>query len=156
VSAVTNGPRRFTATITASGARALVELPFDPDEAWGAKERHYVAGTVGGRGIRGALDRTGLGAVLSLGAAWRRDNGVGPGDTVEVTLAPEEPLLESQADDVRAALEAEPAAAATFRSVAPFYRKNFLRWIAEAKRAETRAARIAETVKALAAGRVER
>jgi len=153
---VTDAPRRFTTTITRSGTRALIELPFDPDEEWGSKERHYVAGTVGGRGIRGVLDRTALGFVMSLGAAWRRDSGVGPGDTVDVTLAPEGPLLESQADDVRAALEGEPAAAALFRSVAPFYRKNFLRWIDEAKRPETRAARIAETVKTLAAGRAER
>ena len=153
---MTTAARRFSATITGAGGRTLIELPFDPDEAWGAKERHYVAGTVGGRRIRATLAPTALGAVLPLGPAWLRDNGAAAGDVVDVVLAPEEPLLESQADDVRSALEAEPAAAALFRSVAPFYRKNFLRWIDQAKRAETRSARIVEMVRALAAGRVER
>ena len=48
-----------------------------------------------------------------------------------------------------------PAVGTRFRSIAPFYRKNFIRWITDAKRAETRAARIAEMVKALAEGRQE-
>jgi hypothetical protein len=41
------------------------------------------------------------------------------------------------------------------RSVAPFYRKNFLRWIDQAKRSETRAARIAEMVKMLEGGKLK-
>lgn len=42
-----------------------------------------------------------------------------------------------------------------FQSVAPFYRKNFLRWIDQAKRPETRAGRIAEMVKMLEEGRLK-
>jgi hypothetical protein len=53
-----------------------VALPFDPDETWGAAQRHYVAGEVGGHRFRGVLEPTGLGFILPLGPAWRRDNGV--------------------------------------------------------------------------------
>jgi uncharacterized protein YdeI (YjbR/CyaY-like superfamily) len=60
------------------------------------------------------------------------------------------------ADDVVAALDAEPAARRYFDSLATFYRKNFMRWIDSAKRPETRARRIAETVAALKAGKRER
>jgi hypothetical protein len=148
--------RRFRATIAESGARAFVELPFDPDEAWGAKDRHYVDGHVGGRRIRGVLAPTALGFVLPLGPSWRRDNGLAVGATVDVLLAPEGPLVESLDRDVAEALAADAIAGTRFRSIAPFYRKNFVRWITGAKRPETRAARIAEMVKALAEGRQER
>ena len=152
----TSSERRFSATITESGARAFVELPFDPDEAWGAKEKHYVDGHVGGRRIRGVLAPTALGYVLPLGPTWRRDNGLEVGAAVDVLLAPEGPLVESLDRDIADALDDDPAVGTRFRSIAPFYRKNFIRWITDAKRAETRAARIAEMVKALAEGRQER
>jgi hypothetical protein len=36
-------------------------MPFDPDEAWGAKADHPVAGTIGGCGIRTRLVPVGSG-----------------------------------------------------------------------------------------------
>jgi uncharacterized protein YdeI (YjbR/CyaY-like superfamily) len=57
------------------------------------------------------------------------------------------------ADDISAALEASPAAAAFFDALAQFYRKAYLRWIdATTRRPDLRAARIAEVVDLLAAG----
>jgi hypothetical protein len=153
---MSNTPQRFAGTIAESGARAFVELPFDPDEVWGAKDRHYVAGSVATRSFRGVLERTALGHVLPLGPSWRRDNGLAPGVTVDVELAPEGPLVESLDADIAAALDAAPSAGRLFRSMAPFYRKNFVRWITTAKRPETRAARGAEMVKLLSAGRIAR
>jgi uncharacterized protein YdeI (YjbR/CyaY-like superfamily) len=41
-------------------------------------------------------------------------------------------------------------------SLATFYRTGYVRWIEEAKRPETRARRIAETVEALAEGKKQR
>jgi bacteriocin resistance YdeI/OmpD-like protein len=57
------------------------------------------------------------------------------------------------ADDIAAALEASPAAAAFFDTLAQFYRKAYLRWIdATARRPDLRATRIAEVADLLAAG----
>jgi hypothetical protein len=148
--------QRFTATISESGSRAYVALPFDPDDTWGAAQRHYVAGEIGGRRFRGVLEPTGLGFILPLGPAWRRDNDIAGGATVDVVLAPEEPRVESLDADIAAALDDDASAGALFRSIAPFYRKNFVRWITTAKRPETRAARIAEMVKMLGEGRIQR
>ena len=68
-------------------------------------------------------------------------------------LAPEGPQREDLADDISAALEANPAAAAFFDTLAQFYRKAYLRWIdASSLRPDLRAARIAEVVDLLAAG----
>ena len=52
--------------------------------------------------------------------------------------------------DLRAGLDALPAAAAFFDAAAPSYRRNVLRWIHIAKRPETRATRIAKTLEASA------
>jgi hypothetical protein len=153
---MTDVARRFTATITRSRTKAYVVLPFDPNEAWGAKSRHYVKGSIGGCVIRGVLLFDGNDFVLSLGPAWLRDNPVqqGAARPVEVMLTPDGPQPEALAPDIAAALEAEPQARAFFNSIAPFYRKNYIRWIETAKRAETRAARIRETVIALRAGKL--
>jgi uncharacterized protein YdeI (YjbR/CyaY-like superfamily) len=82
-----------------------------------------------------------------------RDVGVTVGEDVIVELAPEGPQRGDLADDVSAALEADPAAAAFFDTLAQFYRKAYLRWIdATTRRPDLRAARIAEVVDLLAAG----
>lgn len=49
-------------------------------------------------------------------------------------------------EDLDAALEAKPDAADYFHKAAPSYRRNVLRWLHGAKRAETRAARIVTIV----------
>ena len=144
----------FKATIQKSGSTAYIGIPFDPDEAWGEKDRHYVKGTVGGRSFRGILVFNGEQHILRLGPAWRRDNGIEIGDNIDVALEPDGPQTELLADDIASALDASRKARALFDSVAPFYRKNFIRWIEQAKRAETRAARIAEMVKMLEAGKL--
>lgn len=132
----------------------MIALPFEPDEVWGRKPRHHVAGTVAGRAIRGAVDQRGE---LVLGSAWRRDCGIAVGDVVAVTLAPEGPQRSELASDLAAALEAEPDSAAFFDSLAQFYRKAYLRYIdATKRRPDQRVVRIAEVVGLLKEGRKQR
>jgi hypothetical protein len=128
-------------------------VPFDPDHAWGAKPAHHVAGTVNGMGVRAVIEPFGDGGAILLGPAWRRDCGIGPGDEVDVVLAPEGPQRDDLAPDIAAALEAAPEAAAFFDSLAQFYRNAYLKWIdATKRRPELRAARIAEMIELLVAG----
>jgi hypothetical protein len=141
--------QRFKSTITRSGSRMIVTVPFDPNDVWGAKERHYVAGSLNGCTIRARIESAGEKYFLSLGPAWRRDNGFEEGMKVDVTLHPEGPQSETLSSDVTAALNAAPDAKAFFDSLASFYRKNFIRWIESAKRPQTRAARIEEMIKSL-------
>jgi uncharacterized protein YdeI (YjbR/CyaY-like superfamily) len=83
---------------------------------------------------------------------WLRDAGVARGDKVSVELAPEGPQRADLADDIAAALDANPAAAAFFDTLAQFYRKAYLHWIdATTRRPDLRAARIAVVVDLLAA-----
>ena len=124
-----------------SGARTIIIVPFNPNDVWGPKERHYITGSVNGHIVRGALESAGTTFFLSLGPAWRRDNGLDAGAKVEVVLEPEGPQSAELSPDVAAALNNEPDAKAFFDSLASFYRKNFIRWIEGAKRPQTRAAR---------------
>jgi hypothetical protein len=150
--------QRFTSTVSVDRqGRTHLPVPFDPDTVWGAKPRHHVTGSVAGCGVRGVLDKADGGAVLILGPAWNRGGGPTDGATVEVVLAPEGPQRTDLAPDVAAALDASPAAAAFFDSLAQFYRKAYLRWIdATKRRPEQRPARIAEMIRLLEAGMKER
>ena len=146
--------RRFGTQVAADPrGRAVIAVPFDPDEAWGAKAEHLVAGTINGRRVRGTVAPGGGGWTLTVTPMWMRDAGVAVGEDVTVELAPEGPQRGDLADDVSAALEANPAAAAFFDTLAQFYRKVYLRWIdGTTRRPDLRAARIAEVVDLLAAG----
>jgi hypothetical protein len=148
--------QRFTTTVAKAGSRVYLAIPFDPQAVWGTKTRHYVRGTINGQTIRGSLGAEGARYFLPLGAAWRRDNGVEAGATVKVVLEPEGPQTASLAPDVAAALAAAPRAQAFFDGLATFYRNTYIKWIEGAKRPETRAARIAEMVSLLEAGKKQK
>jgi hypothetical protein len=147
--------KRFESSVVRARAKTYVPVPFDPNDVWGWKVRHYVKGTVGGCSIRGLLRLEGDGYALPLGAAWLRDNVIPTSATIDVVLEPDGPQTEALAADITQALDASPEAETFFQSVAPFYRKNFLRWIDQARRPETRAARIAEMVTMLEAGKLK-
>jgi len=55
--------------------------------------------------------------------------------------------------DLRAAIDAVPAAKATFDAFPPSCRREYVEWVTEARRAETRAKRRAQTVEWLAQGK---
>jgi len=144
---------QFTGTITVRSGSACIVLPFDPDEKWGARTRHHISGSVGGHDYRGEVRREGDAALLRLGPAWLRDTGVAAGEEVEVAVGPEGPQTANMDPDVVAAFQGEDDARAFFEALPTFYRNNLVRWIGEARRPATRAARIAQTVALLRAGR---
>jgi hypothetical protein len=148
--------QRFKTIVTKAGSRTYVPIPFDPNEAWGVKQRHHITGSINGCAVRGSLGSDGRQYFLPLGAAWRRDNGVEVGAEVEVVLTPEGPQADTLAPDVLAALESEPEVRAFFEALATFYRNGYIRWIESAKRPETRSARIAEMLNLLKAGKKQR
>jgi len=148
------GAQRFGACIAAGRrGQGVIEVPFDPDQAWGIKARHQVNGTINGKWVRGTMAPGSNGWTLTVTPMWMRDTGLAAGQDVIVELVPEGPQRGDLAEDISAALAANPAAAAFFDSLAQFYRKAYLRWIdATTRRPGLRAARIAEVVDLLAAG----
>jgi uncharacterized protein YdeI (YjbR/CyaY-like superfamily) len=103
--------------------------------------------------VRGVLERFDDAWALLLGPAWVRDCGIAAGDEVIVALEPEGPQRSDLADDIAAALAADPRAGAFFDGLAQFYRRGYLRWIEATKRSPAeRARRIDQAVQLLAAG----
>jgi hypothetical protein len=140
--------RRFGTRIAADPrGHAVIEIPFDPDEAWGTKAAHHVSGTVNGCRVRVTIMPGDNGWSFTLNPARMGDAGIAVGSDVIVELAPEGPQRVDLADDISGALAASPAAAAFFDTLAQFYRKAYLRYVdATTRRPDLRAARIAEVV----------
>jgi hypothetical protein len=150
--------KRFGARV-AAGPRGggVIVVPFDPDEAWGAKAGHHVNGTVNGCRVRVTIAPGDSGWAFTLSPSRMRGMGLDVGSEVLAELAPEGPQRGDLADDISAALAANPAAGAFFDTLAQFYRKAYLRYIdATTRRPDLRAARIAEVVSLLADGIKER
>jgi hypothetical protein len=145
---------QFAATATRIARdRVIVPVPFEPDEIWGAKPRHHVAGSVNGMRVRAVIEAFEGRLGFVLGAAWRRDCGIEPGDQVQVQIAPEGPQRADLSADFAAALDANPVAGQFFDSLAQFYRKGYLRWIDATQRSpQLRAERISVVVQLLADG----
>jgi hypothetical protein len=148
--------QRFKTTIQKSGSRTFIPIPFAPNEVWGVKPRHHINGSINGCKVRGSLGSDGEQFFLPLGAAWRRDNGLEAGASVNVVLSPEGPQSENMAPDIAFALNAAPKAKAFFEGLATFYRNTYIKWIESAKRPETRAARIKEMLELLKAGKKQK
>jgi hypothetical protein len=149
---------RFRVQVTADPrGHAVITVPFDPDEVWGAKAVHHVAGTVNGCRVRVTLAPGDGGWAFTLNPSRMRGTGIAVGSEAAVELTPEGPQRGDLAEDIAAALAATPAAGAFFDTLAQFYRRAYLRYIdATTRRPDLRAARIAEVVGLLADGIKER
>src|SRR5688572_31612939 len=119
--------KRFKTTLAKTGSRVYLPIPFNPNEAWGVKQRHHIRGTVNGCAVRGSLGSDGTQYFLPLGAAWRHDNGLEAGAKVEVVLSPEGPQSAQLSANVADALDAEPTAKAFFEALATFYRNTYIK-----------------------------
>ena len=92
--------------------------------------------------------------MLPLAAEHREAAGVAAGDEVEVDVELDTTSrLVEPPPDLAEALAADDAARATFDDLAPSHRKEWVRWIEDAEKPETRAARVGRTVGDLHEGR---
>lgn len=146
---------RFSATVELHGKTATgIEVPAEVVERLGAGRRPAVRATLNQHTYATTLGVMGGRTLLPVSAEHRAAAGLGAGDEVEVELvADDAPRTVEVPDDLAAAVAAEPAAQATFDACTPSQRKEWVRWVTEAKRDQTRTDRLAKTVEALVAGR---
>jgi uncharacterized protein YdeI (YjbR/CyaY-like superfamily) len=84
----------------------------------------------------------------------RDSAGVEAGDTVDVAIELDTMPREADVPEKLAgALAADPAAKAAFESLAFTHRKEYARWVADAKREETRDRRVTQTIQMLREGK---
>jgi hypothetical protein len=149
------GAIQFNAQLEPRGPAAAVVL----DEAQvavvgeGAK-RFPVVATVNGYTWRTSVARMGGEFMVGLSKAVRLGAGVEAGDDVEVRLE-----LDAAPRDVEvpealaAALACDPRAKASFERMAFTDRKEYARWIAQAKKDETRERRVGQALEMIRAGK---
>jgi hypothetical protein len=135
--------RTFTTKLEkAEGMEATgIVVPFDPQEVWG-RTRVPVRATVNGYEYRTTIAKMGGRFLLPFAREHRDASGIAAGDAIEVTLV--EDQAERTVDvpeDFAAALEQAKLREA-FDALAFTHRKEHVRAIEEAKKAETRTRRI--------------
>lgn len=148
-------PRTFRAVIEQSGSGgAYVSVPFDVEAAFGRK-RVPVRASIEGEPYRGTLVRMGgPDHILIVLKEIREKIGKQPGDEVEVSVEEDlEPRVVEIPPDLAAALQADPAAREFYYRLSYTHRKEYVRWVEEAKREQTRSDRVAKTLEMLKAGK---
>lgn len=143
---------RFKAKLEAGrGGGAFVVLPDKVLAALGGGSRFRVTAHLNDVPFESSTMAMGGGQVcLGVHKATRERAGVEVGDSVKLEVErdsrPREVLVP---DDLVAALEKDPSARKAFERLSFTHRKEFADWVAGAKREETRARRIAQTLERL-------
>lgn len=149
------GTIRLSAELVARGPAAAVVLDEASVEAVGeGAKRFLVVATVNGYTWRTSVTRMRGEFLLGLSRAVREAAGVQAGDTVDVELAlDDQPREVDVPPALAAALDGDAAARTAFDALAHSHRKEFARWVAEAKREETVQRRVAQALEMLHEGR---
>ena len=148
----------FTATIqNAGGGGAFVEVPFDVEAAFGSK-RPRVKAMIEGVPYRGIMTRMGTERhLLVVLKEIRAQIGKTFGDAVTITVEPDtEPLVIEIPAELKKAFKMEKEAKAFFDELSYSHQREYVMWINEAKREETRVNRIAKAIEMLKQGKKAR
>ena len=145
---------KFNAKIQAAdGGGAFVLFPYDVEKEFGIKGKVPVKAAFNGVAYTGSLMKYGYPQhVLGLAKAIREQIGKQPGDIVAVELwkDEEERKLEVPADLER--MLKKEGLVSFFEKLSYTHRKEYCRWITEAKKEETRQSRLAKAIEMLRNG----
>lgn len=149
------GVIRFRTQLQRRGPAAAVVLDDAQVATVGEGSKRFpVAATVNGYTWRTSVARMGGEFLVGLNREVRENAGVEAGDDVEVIIALDDAPREVEVPEaLAAALAADPQAAASFERMAFTHRKEYARWVAEAKREETRQRRVAQALDMIRAGK---
>jgi hypothetical protein len=146
---------QFKATVELEGKTATgLVVPDDVVEKLGGGKRPSVTIKIGSHSYRTTVMPMGGRFMVPLSAENRRAAGVAAGDRVSVEIsrdtAPREVVVPP---DLAEALAGDPVALEFFNGLSYTHRKEWVRWIEEAKKAETRDNRVSKTVTELRQGK---
>jgi len=144
---------RFESRVELGGKTATgIAIPDEVVATLGESKRPAVTITLNGHTYRTTAVRMGGRFLVPLSAENREAAAVAAGDDVTVDIAldtaPREVELPT---DLAAAMD--DAARTTYDGLSYTHRKEWVRWVEEAKKPETRAARVEKTVAGLREGR---
>jgi Bacteriocin-protection, YdeI or OmpD-Associated/Domain of unknown function (DUF1905) len=145
---------KFKAQIQAGeGGGAFVFFPYDVEKEFGAKGRVAVNATFDGVPYTGSLMACGGPQhMLGILRAIRKQIGKDPGNILEVVVWKDEAertvAIPAQFEE----LLKKEGLLSTFEQLSYTHRKEYCRWITEAKKEETRSKRLAKAVEMLKKG----
>ena len=144
---------RFESTVELGGKTATgIPIPDAVIEALGSSKRPPVTITINGHTYRTTAVRMGGQFYVPLNAENRAAAGVAAGEDITVDIEPDTaPREVTVPDDLAAAMDDDARAA--YDGLSFTHRKEWVRWVEEAKKPETRATRIEKTVTGLREGR---
>ena len=144
----------FKAVILAGlGGGAGVEFPYDVEKEFGTRGRVPVQATFDGAPYRGSLMNCGM-ACHTLGVlkGVREKIGKGPGDTIDVVVWKDDAARTVEIPAEFARLLKKQGLLEDFEKLSYSHRKEYCRWITEAKKEETRQARLEKAIAMLRKG----
>jgi len=148
-------PQRFTAELHDAGrGGSAFDVPHAAAAALSDEKRPPVTVTSGDHTYRTRVAVYGGQPMVGMSKANRAAAGIDIGDRFDVSLAlDEEPRVVEVPDDLSAALAGDAEAAAAFERLAYTHRREYVIWITDAKKPETRARRVAGTLDKLRSGK---
>lgn len=142
---------RFRTVVeAATGGGAAAQVPADVRDALGGNKQMRVTGTLNGTPFRSSTMPYRGAFYVGLHKAAREAAGVGIGDEVELTLVRDDsPRVLELPPELEAALAADPRLRQHFDSLSFSRRRELAGPVAEAKKPETRAARVEKALERL-------
>jgi Bacteriocin-protection, YdeI or OmpD-Associated/Domain of unknown function (DUF1905) len=138
---------KFSTTMFQMGNNTGIEVPADVVAALDAGRRPPVVVNVNGYEYRSTIAPMGGKYLLPFSAERRKESGIQGGDAIDVELTVDTAQRTVEVpDDLRSALSASPAAAAAWEKLSYTHKKEHVRSVLGAKKAETRTRRIAAVV----------
>lgn len=129
--------------ISAGGGGMYVKVPFDLEKEYGKKNMIPVNATFDGEPYRGSIANMGDGPCLIILKSIREKIEKKEGDTVSITVEHDTASRKVEIpNDVKSVLNKNTPEKEYFSSLAFTHQKEYIKWIIDAKRTETRLARI--------------
>jgi hypothetical protein len=145
---------KFRSTVELGGKTATgIPVPDEVVAALGSGRRPAVKVTLGGHTYQTTVAPMGGRFFVPLSAEHREAAGVAAGQDVEVEIVPDAGPRELELPaDLADALASDDQARAFFEGLSFTHRKEWARWIEDAKKPETRQTRLTRTIELLRAG----
>ena len=138
---------KFSTTMFQMGTNTGIEVPAEVVAALDAGKRPPVVVIVNGYEYRSTVAPMGGKYLLPFSADRRQESGIQGGDAIDVELTLDTaPRTVDVPDDLQFALNSSATAAAAWDKLSYTHRKEHVRSVLDAKKAETRTRRIAAVV----------
>ena len=129
-------------------------VPFNVPEVYGTKAQVKVRGTIDGYPYRGSIANMGEGHCMVVKKEIRQVIGKSAGDIVKVVMDIDtEPRIVEVPEDFQQVLNNNPKAKEIFDTFSYTHKKEYVQWIEDSKKQETRENRIKKAIEQIGGGK---